>query len=284
MHKILGTIFTLGLVSVYGCGGKNGSFVMSVEKPSRPVDKPAEPKKEDASMSQAAESTAHIATTPKGIESSVQTKKNDDTAIDADIKTTNQKSIESSVNTSSTNTDLTKVQPAVLRSIDPDCSLADLSVKSVYPPKMNPIPKSVPENCRTGFELNNLKSSTFVLNSLNAVGIQNDIEIEIDIATYKAPDIIEISAVGTIATTGKAKPIFNTCRMQTAEYGDPTAGLVRPPEDSIRYFRAVISKGTQSLKFDFSKVTTPTYIKVIGLCEFNLTKPESANSSWRIGK
>ena len=57
-----------------------------------------------------------------------------------------------------------------------------------------------------------------------------------------APDRVKIS--GT-SLDGKDYVLVDTRRMQTARYADPTEGKERPPEDSIRQFRATVLRSSR---------------------------------------
>lgn len=134
----------------------------------------------------------------------------------------------------------------------------------ISPPTPN-LPKTVPEACRTGIEFNRLKRSSFTLESVTTLA--KTIPIEVDIATYTAEDRIRIFA----STDHGDKLVLDSCRMRTSTYGDPSGGNKRPSEDSIRSFRLKLPKNVESLRFDFSNATTPTYMRLIGLCDFSTT-------------
>jgi hypothetical protein len=162
---------------------------------------------------------------------------------------------------------------SVLLNIDPIC--ADPDGGTVFPPA-NMLPDTVPANCLTGFEMNDFHS-TWTIDAITDAGA-SPITLEVDIATYQAPDVILISAVDD----GMSSELLLTCRMQTSTYGDPTHGLVAPPPDSIREFRLPLAAGTTSMTFDFTRATTPQYIRVLGLCDFNLVAPPGMGQKWRL--
>jgi hypothetical protein len=155
----------------------------------------------------------------------------------------------------------------------------DLSCESqanptqVYPPKWPTLPPTVPANCRTGFEMNEpyeyLQNKLYTIHSKTPGGSEA-LTLELDFATYLAPDGLKIT--GTLAN-GETYVLYLTCRMQTADYGDPTDGQSRPPEDSIRDYRIDLKAGTVKLDFDYGRSSTPTYTKVTGLCDFDVTAP-----------
>lgn len=128
-------------------------------------------------------------------------------------------------------------------------------------------PKAAPSDCRVGFEFNNFKNRQFDITS--AAGSRS-LTLEVDIASYTAADRMRLLA------DGKLK--LDTCRLRTASYADPTGGDKRPPEDSIRYFRVKIPKGTKKLTFDWGAAGTPTYIRVIGLCDFDTSAASAARA------
>jgi hypothetical protein len=74
--------------------------------------------------------------------------------------------------------------------------------------------------------------------------------------------------------------LLDTCRIRTAEYPDPTDGTTRPPDDTIRQYEIKIVAGTKSLTFDSSNTTTPWYMRVLGLCEFDV-QPGPSSCGWR---
>lgn len=148
----------------------------------------------------------------------------------------------------------------------------------LFVPKWTPLPPTVPNDCLRGFEMNRLRQHVHTISS--AAG-SRAITLEVDIATYTASDAIRISAVDG---AGNATILVDTCRLRTAEYGDPTGGTVRPPEDSIRDFRVNMPAGTKQLVVDNSNASTPTYIRVLGLCDFDLapvpTPTTTFQASW----
>jgi hypothetical protein len=138
-------------------------------------------------------------------------------------------------------------------------------------PKWTPLAPTVPDDCLVGFEMNRLEQHVHTLQS--AAG-SRAITLEVDIATYTASDAIRISAVDG---NGNATILIDTCRMRTAEYGDPTGGTTRPPEDSIRDFRTNLPAGTKQLVIDNTNASTPTYVRVLGLCDFSMQAPPTTD-------
>lgn len=142
-------------------------------------------------------------------------------------------------------------------------------VKSAGKPPIAPptpsLPKTAPDGCRGGVEFNNLEGSSFKLVAHGT--INKSAPLEVDVASYTAEDHMRVIA----ETTAGDQTIIDTCRLRTAEYADPTGGLTRPPENSIRGFRIKAPKGTTALRFDWTDTRTPTYMRVIGLCDFDTT-------------
>jgi hypothetical protein len=83
-----------------------------------------------------------------------------------------------------------------------------------------------------------------------------------------APDHLRITGVDA---SDNEYTLVDTCSLQTATYPDPTDGCTRPPDDSIRQFKATVEAGTTSLTFDYTGACTPNYMRVLGLCDFAVT-------------
>lgn len=151
-----------------------------------------------------------------------------------------------------------------LSPVDDTCAQngSDRTGKVQFPPK-KALPQTVPPDCRDGIEFNRYRG-IIVLNNVNAaeVGLT---PLEVDIATYHAPDHIRILAH---KADGNVVPILDTCRLQTADYSDPTSAEVeRPPEDSIREFRVTIPANTVRVDIDTTDAKSPMYMRVVGLCQ-----------------
>ncbi len=127
------------------------------------------------------------------------------------------------------------------------------------------LPKTAPANCRGGIEFNNFEGGTFKLDAHAALA--KAAPLEVDIASYTAEDHMRVIA----ETAAGEQTIIDTCRLRTAKYADPTDGHSRPPEDSIRSFRLKAPKGTTALRFDWTGANSPTYIRLVGLCDFDQT-------------
>ena len=152
--------------------------------------------------------------------------------------------------------------------VDSACAGNDpVAVPDLLVPKWTPLAPTVPNECLRGFEMNRLEQHTHTISSAQG---SRALTLEIDIATYTASDAIRISAIDG---SGTATILVDTCRMRTAMYADPTGGTVRPPEDTIRDFRVALPAGTKQLVIDNSNASTPTYIRVLGLCDFDLQPP-----------
>jgi hypothetical protein len=126
---------------------------------------------------------------------------------------------------------------------------------------------SISNNCKSGIEFNRLENGKFRLTAKQRTSLVRNLDI--DLATYAAPDRVRIVA----KTTGGDVVIFDSCRLRTFDAADPTNGDRRPPEASIREFHSKMPKGTKSIEFDFSEAQTPTYLRILGLCDFDLENP-----------
>jgi hypothetical protein len=156
--------------------------------------------------------------------------------------------------------------------IDPACAASDplngsATAADLFVPKWTPLAPTVPNDCVQGFEMNQLEAYVHTLSS--SAG-SRAITLEVDIATYTVSDAIRIIAVDG---AGNETILIDTCRLRTSEYRDPTGGTVRPPEDSIRDFRTMMPAGTRTLKIDQTYTDSPTYVRILGLCDFDLQPP-----------
>jgi hypothetical protein len=148
--------------------------------------------------------------------------------------------------------------------------------QALFVPKWGPLAPTVPADCLRGFEINRLEQHTY---SISAIQGSRAITLEIDIATYNVADAIRISA-----SDGAANEtiLVETCRMRTSMYEDPTGGTTRPPEDSIRDYRVPLPAGSKVLRVDNTKASSPTYVRILGLCDFEIGPPPTTvvNSSF----
>lgn len=155
--------------------------------------------------------------------------------------------------------------------VDPSC--ADLGGGApVFLPFEALGEPGLPASCSAGFEWQNCRT-TFEVPSSSPAGA-GAVTLVVDLATYTAPDWLRIVAV---AGDGEETIILDTCRVRTADYVDPTHGELRPPEDSIRRFEVDVPQGTRSLRMDSSNAGTPFYMRVLGLCDFDVAGPAQCN-------
>jgi hypothetical protein len=174
---------------------------------------------------------------------------------------------------------LTKPADSPLASIDSACANgAPNSQQTVFPPFVPLRAPAVPATCSIGFELNNLMGRTYTLQAKTPGGARST-PLALDFATYVKPDDLKIIAVDM---AGAQIVIFHSCRLQTHTVGDPTNGRERPPDLTIRQFTTVLPSGTQNLVFDYSGADSPTYLRIQGLCDFNIAPPNpSVGPQWR---
>lgn len=160
--------------------------------------------------------------------------------------------------------------------IDPACMQAPTchsGLKAVYPPFVALAPADVPGNCGSGFEIGDADvcskkgGGTYAINAVPNNG-SRAITLDVDFATYLEPDGLVVTGIDA---QGKSYTLLDTCRLQTWNAADPTGGTKRPPDQTIRQFRIDVRAGTKQLSFDFGGVVSPMYVKVLGLCDFNLT-------------
>ncbi len=162
-----------------------------------------------------------------------------------------------------------------VQAVDPTCSVADASV--VYPPFVALSAPDVPASCANGFQLGDAQgASPYVIKSTTAAGAKA-LTLDLDFATYTAPDGLLITGVD-----GNCKQyvLFDSCRLKTADQaeGAYTDGMTRPSDVAIRQFHLDLRAGTTQLTFDFSRVVSPMYVQVLGLCDFDL--PAASGVGW----
>lgn len=150
--------------------------------------------------------------------------------------------------------------------IDTACSNGNNDV--VYPPAVPLTPPTVPADCHNGFETSNREgTASIVLQSLTPSG-SRAMTLDLDFATYTAPDGILITGVDGNC---KTYTLFETCRLKTADkpYSAYTSVTQPRPDDiAIRQYHLDLRAGTTKLTFDFSRVVSPMYIQILGLCDF----------------
>jgi len=150
------------------------------------------------------------------------------------------------------------------------CPAGCAGPSSTFPPAVPLTPPDLPASCSGGFETNTPPTQAFTVQAISPDGAAAR-TLDVDIATYKAPDHLRITGVDA---SGNEYTLLETCSLQTATYGDPTSAsgsCTRPPDDSIRQFKATVEAGTRSLTFDYTGACTPTYTRVLGLCDFAVT-------------
>jgi len=166
--------------------------------------------------------------------------------------------------------------PNALSPIDALCD-TDAGLTTVYPDAGPLLPNDVPSDCANGFEVNNPTGhGVYIVTATPTTG-SRPITLDVDLATYKVPDRVQITGVDACSNDYL---LLSSCELQTANVGDPTGGAGRPPDNTIRQFRLNVPGGTKQLTFDFSGVTSPMYLQVLGLCDFDLT-PYANASSWQ---
>lgn len=154
-----------------------------------------------------------------------------------------------------------------MQAVDPTCSEADASV--VYPPFVTLYPPDVPKTCANGFEVCDAEGApAYTIHSVSQAGSQA-LTLDLDLATYTAPDGLLITGID-----GNCKPyvLFDTCRISTSAEaeGAYSNGKERPLDIAIRQFHLTLRPGTTQLTFDFSRVVSPMYFQILGVCDFAL--------------
>lgn len=162
-----------------------------------------------------------------------------------------------------------------MQPVDPTCSVADASV--VYPPYVALTPPDVPATCANGFQVCDAQGAMpYTVHSVSSGG-SKALTLDLDFATYTAPDGLLITGVD-----GTCKPyvLFDSCRISTAPQseGAYTNGMARPQDIAIRQFHLDLHPGTTQLTFDFSRVVSPMYFQVLGVCDFAL--PPAPGVGW----
>jgi hypothetical protein len=135
---------------------------------------------------------------------------------------------------------------------------------------------TAPADCTGGLELNNPAKGVYKIVSKSPAGAAAGL-LEVQFATYQQPDHIRITGV----TAGGEYVLVDTCTVKTAKYSDPTDGCSRPPDDSIRQLSVLMKAGTTAIKVDFDGVCSPIYLRIRGLCQFDV-KPFYAGCGFRV--
>lgn len=151
---------------------------------------------------------------------------------------------------------------------------------SFFVEKWAPLASTLPSTCQNGVEIWNVKmNNQVVLKSSSAAGTAADRQIDLDYATYKAANTSRITA---ILADGSSQEIFHPCLISThadVESKCLTSGAgSRPIDPAIRDFRIVIPKGTVELRIVGLDNDTPWYLKIKGLCDFNLSGMSTART------
>jgi hypothetical protein len=155
--------------------------------------------------------------------------------------------------------------------VDPTCTQGNTTV--VYPAYTPLNPPGVPGACLDGFELTRAEGAPpYVLKAKTPAG-SRALTLDLDFATYTAPDGVRISG-----NDGSCEPylLFETCRMKTADQPETAygTGSERPDDVAIRQFKLELREGTTELTINFENVTSPMYLRVLGLCDFDITPAE----------
>jgi hypothetical protein len=151
--------------------------------------------------------------------------------------------------------------------IDPSCADGG-GGSAVFLPFEPLVAPDLPASCEAGLEWQNCTTSFEQLTAVT--GGSEARTLHVDLATYTAPDRLRITGRDA---SGEEYLLLDTCRVRTADYIDPTGGDSRPPDDSIRQFELELREGTVALTFDSSNAGTPFYMRVLGLCDFDLVDP-----------
>jgi hypothetical protein len=159
--------------------------------------------------------------------------------------------------------------------VDSTCNLADAG--SVYPPYVPLYAPDVPATCANGFEICDAEGApVYTIHALTPSG-SRALTLDLDFATYLAPDGLLITGIDGDC---QEYVLFDSCRLQTADESesDYTNGMERPSDIAIRQFHLTLRQGTSQLTFDFSRVVSPMYFQILGLCDFSL--PTAPGVGW----
>lgn len=148
--------------------------------------------------------------------------------------------------------------------VDPTCSES----ASATPVLLPYTPLSAPDvdlGCEQGLEYQNCAGAISLRS--NRAGGARARTLVVDVATYTAPDRLRIHGID-----GRGEPyvLLDTCRIRTADHGDPTDGHSRPPDEVIRRFEIELREGTRALTLDATAAPTPWYMRVLGLCDLDV--------------
>ena len=128
--------------------------------------------------------------------------------------------------------------------------------------------------CEQGLEYQNCAGAISL--RANRAGGTRARTLVVDIATYTAPDRLRIHGIDG---DGAPYVLLDTCRVRTADHGDPTDGHSRPPDEVIRRFEVPLREGTRALTLDATAAPTPWYMRVLGLCDLDVDTVSSECTS-----
>jgi hypothetical protein len=144
---------------------------------------------------------------------------------------------------------------------------------ALFPPYVPLKPDDVPASCNNGFELQQAQPSSIYLLKAKTPQGSRAITLDVDFATYTVADGMTITEIDA---SGSRNVLLDTCRMRTWTSADPTGGAHRPPDETIRQFRISLAAGTAQLEIKFGQVVSPMYLRLVGLCDFDVTPFPSA--------
>lgn len=132
-------------------------------------------------------------------------------------------------------------------------------------------------DCKSSVEIWNVwNGATIVINHIpNRQSFISNQVIELDYASYLEPDDLEIRAFNV---KGDSTVLFRQCRISTGplvENEYMKTPFTRPADESIRDFRIVIPTGTSRLQIKPLKSESPFYIRMKGLCNFDIHNPQA---------
>jgi hypothetical protein len=164
--------------------------------------------------------------------------------------------------------------------VDPTCSKTNLEYATVFNGYVMSVPKwdepayTVPNTCLSGFEVNDEQfPNGITLLTTDPLGA-NGRTLELDYATYTAPNMMKITGV---LLDGSTYSLFESCVLRTWKNSHPTS-TTRPCEGTIRAFRPVLKQDTVKLIIE-PRGITPYYIRMLGLCDFNLSNIKKQSTS-----
>jgi hypothetical protein len=165
---------------------------------------------------------------------------------------------------------------------DPDLCCSDDNPIAPFLPYMPLTTPQLPADCHNGFELNNGNGFVYNIVATTTAGSRL-IALDFQVATYDLPNRIRVYGKDA---NGEMYVLFDHCRFQTSGIEFDRADT-RPPDTDIRQLDLDVRPGTRELFFDFTDVgsTSPFYIRVLGLCDFNIVHawPSDATKAqqWR---